>query len=180
MILVGEIRDQETADIALAGGADRPSAAQHAAHQRRAGHHHAAVRSRHSAVSRCVIAHRHRRAAARPAAVPGVRCIRSSRAPSRSRSMAGDRGCPPMGSGWPGKGCDECAGSGLEGPNRDSRSAVDQRRGARTDFEPGARARYPKGRAASRHADAARRRHRQGRTGTDDARGSASCRGRGR
>ena len=72
VILVGEIRDQETADIALGRRADRPPAAQHAAHQRRDGDHHAAVRPRRPAVPDRLVAARHRRAAAGAAAVSGV------------------------------------------------------------------------------------------------------------
>ncbi len=72
VILVGEIRDQETADHRAAGSADRAPAVEHASHQRRRVDDHAALRSRRSAVSRCVIACRRRGAAACPARVPGA------------------------------------------------------------------------------------------------------------
>ena len=92
--------------------ADRPSAPQHAAHQRRDGDHHAAVRPRHPAVPDGLVAPRHRRAAAGAAAVSGVRGAASRRAPRRSRRPAARRGCRPMRSGSPGAGATSAGSPG--------------------------------------------------------------------
>ena len=84
-----------------AGGADGPPAAQHAAHQRRAGDDHAAVRPRHPAVPRRVVAPRHRRAAAGAAAVSVVRRPAARRAPRSIEKAGGASRLPADGSGSP-------------------------------------------------------------------------------
>ena len=73
VILVGEIRDRGNGGHRAPGRADRPPAAEHAAHQRRGGDDHAAVRSGRPAVHRGGVAGRHRRAAAGAARLPVVR-----------------------------------------------------------------------------------------------------------
>ncbi len=64
MILVGEIRDLETAQIAVQAALTGPHGLQHAAHQRRAEHHHPPARHGPGAVPD----HRHARRHPGPAA----------------------------------------------------------------------------------------------------------------
>ena len=106
VILVGEIRDQRDGGHRLPGGADRSPAAQHLTYQRRRVDDHASLRSRRSTLSRCVLAHRRRRAAACPPRVPGMcctaatgrRCRRAHREISlaRRREMDGREGLRRM------------------------------------------------------------------------------------
>ena len=116
MILVGEIRDQETADIALQA-AQTGHLLLSTLHTNDApGDHHASVRPRHSAVSRRLVAARHRRAAAR-APQPCPSCA-VPETPSADDDRKGRRSLPAAArrdDGSPGKGCAQCDQSGFKG-----------------------------------------------------------------
>ena len=172
MILVGEIRDQETADIAL-GAAQTGHLLLSTLHTNDApatitrlfdlGIQPFLIASSLLGIVAQRLVRRPCPACAAPQ-LPSDETIEKIGGPSR---------LPPDGQWVAGQGCDQCGQSGLQGTNRHPRGAGHQRRGARADFEPRDGARHQKGGAAGRHADAARRRHRQGRPGSHHARRSA-------
>ena len=82
VIMIGEIRDHETAQIAIQASPDRPPGAGHRAHQRRAQQRHAA--DRHG--RRALPAQQH--AAGRAGAAPGAQALPGLQAPGRGRPLA--------------------------------------------------------------------------------------------
>ena len=173
VILVGEIRDQETADIAL-GAAQTGHLLLSTLHTNDAT----------ATITRLfdlgiqpfliassllgIVAQRLVRRPCPACAVPPAAERRDDREGRRRVAAAA-----PTGSGSPGAGCDQCGQSGLKGRiaihevlavNDEVRDLISSR--AR-------RARDQEGREAGRDADAARGRHRQGRPGSDHARRSA-------
>ena len=95
VILVGEIRDQETADIALQAAQTGHLLLSTLHTNNVIGHDHQAVRPRRPAVSDRVVDHWRHGAAAGAPALPGLRGCPSARARNRSRRPAGRRGCGP-------------------------------------------------------------------------------------
>jgi hypothetical protein len=92
VIMVGEIRDLETAQVAVPGRADRAPRALHAAHERRAQRRHPPRADGHPRVPGGLVGHRRAGAAA---GAEGVRLPR--RFVGRRRAIEGLRGLPLLG-----------------------------------------------------------------------------------
>ena len=182
VIMVGEIRDNETAEIAITRVAHRSPGVLDHPHQRRRRRHHASRRHGDRAVPRGLVARRRARPAPRAPPVPRVpRAVppdrgRAAQARHRSAGVLRRRACsiPPMRSKYtpPPKGmlyqardggCARCRKPGYTRPNRHLRAADDGRR-----RPPAGARRTPTRTRSSRRADrqghghAARRRRAQG------------------
>ena len=113
IIMVGEIRDRETAQIAIEARAHRPPRPLDAAHQRRARRDHPPHRDGHRAVPRRQRAGLRRRPAPGADAVPALQArARSSRA-----EVLRDHGFPALADleAYEPVGCARCGGSGYKG-----------------------------------------------------------------
>ena len=117
IIMVGEIRDRETAQIAIEARAHRPPRPLHAAHQRRAGRDHPPDRDGHRAVPRrlsavdCVVAQRLARTLCQHCKRAHDHHRRGPARPTASTSTLDLEAYEPVG-------CARCGGSRLQGPDR--------------------------------------------------------------
>ena len=113
IVMVGEIRDNETADIAVKAALTGHQVSEHAAHERRRGRDHASRRHGDRAVPHFQLGHHGLRATARPAHLHelprGIRARAGNlRTPWRSKE-------PEGAVFYHGSGCDRCKGRGYLG-----------------------------------------------------------------
>ena len=115
IILVGEIRDFETAEIAIKAALDRPPGAFHAAHQRRARDHHPPDEHGHRAFPGGHLGAPDLRPATGAAHLPGVRRSRGNAAAGADRRRLHARKKPRRSRSSKGRGCGTCNNTGYKG-----------------------------------------------------------------
>ena len=151
IMMVGEVRDVETARIADPGRPDRPPRVHHHPHERRPHRHHAPARHRHRAVPRGLLRARRHRPAPRARDLPGVpRAVRPGRRrpAAHAELLSIDAGpARRTASSARGRGCGYCFGSGYPSRTGHLRDPAHRRRGARADR--GARQREPRSSATA-------------------------------
>ncbi len=171
IILVGEIRDFETAEIAVKAALTGHLVLVDAAHQRRAQHDQPAHEHGHRAVPGGQLGPPHLRAAPGP---PGLLELQGAGAAAAARAGAGRFFGRPgqRGDADEGQGLRSLQPDGLQGPRRAVRSHGDRRRAARADpgRRVGPRAAAQGGRRRDDHASPER--PAQGERRRDDDRGS--------
>ncbi len=153
-ILVGEIRDLETAQIAVQAALTGPYGVQHPAHQRRAEHHHAYARHGFAAVPH------HRDGRMRPGPAAGAAYLRGLPHRVRSERRHADGAEPAAGRG---EGQEvllrqrlrPLQQQRLQGPHGPVRAARDGRRNPRLDLAGRLDRRSAQGLRPQRHEDAA-------------------------
>ena len=166
VIMVGEIRDRETAQIADRVGAHRPPRALDAAHQRRAVGDHAPDRDGHRAVPRRLGARLRRRPAPRAHAVPALQAAHDH--PGEGRCSENGYKAQRRLEAYEPVGCRRCGGTRLPRPRRALRGDDDERRRSgrwRSNAGPPRRsARSPCAQGMRRLRDDGLEKVRQGRT----------------
>ena len=162
--MVGEIRDRETAQIAIEARAHRPPRPLHAAHQRRAGRDHAPDRDGHRAVPGRQRDRLRRRPAPGAHALPALQGAARSSPPTSCATTASRRTTDVE--AYEPVGCARCGGIGLQGPHRPLRGHDRHRGDPRRSPSSAPRAdRIAEVAVRARHAPPARRRPREGHAG---------------
>ena len=134
VVMVGETRDPETADIARPRGADRPPAADHAAHQQRRRRHRAPARHGRRALPAGVGAARRARPAAGRHPVPGLQAAAAGDTRRDARSSPRPASTAPTDLQlYEAPGCEACEGLGFVGRRRHLRAARDDEHDPRAD-----------------------------------------------
>ena len=170
VVMIGEIRDLETAADRGSGESHRPSGIRHAAHQRRSERGHAACRHGRGAFPARFQPDRSGGTAPGAPALPGM--------PQAVRRRRGTAACPrPRTDRWDSlyrTRLRRLQSHGLSRPHRHLRIADGRRRPAPADPRPRVRADTARARGVPRHALPARRRHALGRAGRDQPRRSGA------
>ena len=177
IVMVGEIRDNETADIAVKAALTGHQVLSHAAHERRRGRDHATRRHGHRAVPDFELGHHGLRATSRPAHLHEL--PRGVRAGAGNLRAARHGATPKARCFSTAAGCDRCKGRGYLGRVAIDRSAAGHRSDPAFDHQTRLVRRGEEPGGDRGNEDAAHGRNRQGARRDHDAGRSLARDGRG-